>query len=389
VKVALVCEWLDPWRGGAETSTQQFIHHLIDLGVELELYTRSHIPSRPRMSVHRIPATGPSRAMKTFSFCRRAEESLRAGRCDLVHAITPSLVADIYQPRGGTYAETILRNMALRQNLPAKVLRGLTQRLNLRQRLLLSYERRMLHNPEPPVVIALSDYVVHQLREHYGFPPERIRKVFNGVEPDHTDAATRAENRRQVRLLYDIDESDLLVLMVAHNFKLKGVRAWIDALSILLSDADQPIKSLVVGRSRVLPWQRLAERKKVAGALHFPGPTPRVRAFYHAADILVHPTFYDPCSRVVLEAMVSGLPCVTTRHDGASEVIEPSVNGFVLEAPTDVTGLVNAVRCLADAEVRRRIAAAAGNIARSVSMRRHAEEIVGIYNSMSGGAGRL
>ena len=37
-----------------------------------------------------------------------------------------------------------------------------------------------------------------------------------------------------------------------------------------------------------------------------------MRDAYFAADFLVHPTFYDPCSLVVLKALACGLPIITT-----------------------------------------------------------------------------
>ncbi|GAG49772.1 unnamed protein product, partial [marine sediment metagenome] len=120
MKVGLIIEWLDAWRGGAETSTQQFVNRLIDLGVELEVYTRSRLPARPGMKVHTIKVAGPSRAMKTLSFCRRADEMVREAAPDVVHALTPSLAADVYQPRGGAYPETIRRNLALRRSRSAR-----------------------------------------------------------------------------------------------------------------------------------------------------------------------------------------------------------------------------------------------------------------------------
>ena len=39
---------------------------------------------------------------------------------------------------------------------------------------------------------------------------------------------------------------------------------------------------------------------------------PAVAGILLAADFLVHPTFYDPCSLVVLEALACGLPIITT-----------------------------------------------------------------------------
>ena len=54
---------------------------------------------------------------------------------------------------------------------------------------------------------------------------------------------------------------------------------------------------------------------------------------YFAADYLVHPTFYDPCSLVALEALACGLPVITTRYNGASELLTPPTDGIVIDTP--------------------------------------------------------
>ena len=102
MKVALVVEWLDPWRGGAETSTLHMIHHLREAGVELDVFTRSRPSPRPGLRVHSIAGSGASRLRANVTFAHRVERRLREMRFDLVHAITPCKAADIYQPRGGT-----------------------------------------------------------------------------------------------------------------------------------------------------------------------------------------------------------------------------------------------------------------------------------------------
>ena len=43
---------------------------------------------------------------------------------------------------------------------------------------------------------------------------------------------------------------------------------------------------------------------------------------YAAADIFILPTLYDPFSNASLEALAAGLPVITTRGNGFSEVIE-------------------------------------------------------------------
>lgn len=61
---------------------------------------------------------------------------------------------------------------------------------------------------------------------------------------------------------------------------------------------------------------------------------------YQAADCLAHPTFFDSCANVVLEAMSSGLPVVASNVCGAHELVEDGKSGYVLA----VTGQKREIR---------------------------------------------
>lgn len=384
MKVALIVEWLETWRGGAETSTQQFIHELVDLGVQVDVFTRSHVTARPGVRVYPLRTPGPSRALHAVQFTRRADRAALASGADVIHAISPSLAAHVYQPRGGTFAETIARNRALRGTRAARVFKRLAQHVNVKQRLLLKLERRMLGGPETPVVLALSDYVVRQLHEHYHLPDARIRKVFNGVAPDDTADSERNRQREEVRRLYGIGAEDVVALAVAHNFRLKGVGTLVEAVARMAEAARAGrLRVLIAGKSRAAPWESLVRRRGIADLVEFVGPTQRIRHFYHAADFLVHPTYYDPCSRVVLEALSSGLPCITTRFDGAAEMVTEGQTGFVLDAPEDAGTLADRIARMLDGEARRRMRGAARALP-PADMRRHAEEVVALYRALLG-----
>ncbi|MFQ5490182.1 MAG: glycosyltransferase family 4 protein [Phycisphaerae bacterium] len=382
--VGLVMERIEPWRGGAETSTKQFVQHLIKLGVKLEVVTRSRLPSTPSMHVHTLKANGATRAGRSAAFARAARQLLARAQVDLMHAVSPCVGADVYQPRGGTVVETVARNLALRSGPTGRSIKRLANRFNRRQRLMLDLERQLLGPASDTTIIALSDYVVRQLTEHYDVPLSRIRKIFNGVDDDSADDATRSAHRKDIRRAYGVSDDALLVLLVAHNFKLKGVGRWLEALARLRESPGPEIQSLVVGKDHPVRWQRQAASLGVGDRVQFVGSTKRVQAFYHAADVLVHPTYYDPCSRVVLEGMVSGLPCITTGYDGSSEQITDGVNGLVLPEPGDVAGLADRVQQICDAELRRRLGGQARRVIETASMHGHARQVVALYQELAG-----
>ncbi len=421
MKIAVVTEWLDTWRGGAETSTRLFLQHLMESGAELHVYTRSAAEESPSptptpsakpkpsevassaststlastsrpdtidgLVIHTVSAEGMSRTGKTAAFARAVESQLQSGGFDIVHAITPCRNANIYQPRGGTVAESVERNIALRESGSAQSLKRYANRFNFKQQYMLQLEREIFSADSPTTVVAISDYVVRQLKNHYALPDARICKIYNGVNGDDTPADVRAENRQAIRAEFGVGDDELLVLSVAHNFRLKGVHRWMEALGLLVGRDTGKVRALVVGRGDAATLARMAGNLRIAKALTFVGASDRVRAFYHAADVMVHPTYYDPCSRVVLEAMVSGLPVITTKWDGSAEMIRDGESGFVLDNPANAEGMAGCVEKLRDKELRQRMGKEAATIAEQVSMARHAGEMMKLYERIAGGEG--
>ena len=383
MRVALIIEWIDAWRGGAETSTEQFLRHLLRRAdVELTVFTRSRPSPTPDMQVRTMSVRTPARSQQSRRFAHRAAVAVRETQFDIVHAVSLCPAANVYEPRGGTVAETVLRNLAIRPPGLRREFKRAANRLNLKQRVMLKLERQLLAGPRKPMVIAVSDYVARQLHQHYQVPPVRIRKVLNGVDPDTADAAARQHDRTAIRELYNIRPTDYLAIMVAHNFRLKGLRRWLEALKQLSAGTDLPLRSLVIGKDSSPLWERLVAREGLSARVQFTGPTRRAAAFFHAADLLVHPTYYDPCSRVVLEAMSAGLPVITTVHDGASELIADGVNGFVVHEVGCVQALADRVIRLADPDLRAEMGAQARRIADRASMARHADGVYQVYREV-------
>src|SRR6266496_3529410 len=69
---------------------------------------------------------------------------------------------------------------------------------------------------------------------------------------------------------------------------------------------------------------------------------------YSAADIFILPTIYDPFSNACLEALACGLPVITTRSNGFSEIIENGVHGSTVDLANNVTGLRDAIQFWSD-----------------------------------------
>ena len=388
MNVAIVQEHLDMQRGGAETSTCEMARCLAEIGLHVTLVAAGaadetqpiELPggATGRLSVQRVAVGGGSKLGRTMQFVGAADRYCRETGFNIIHAITPCFSCNVYQPRGGTYVETIRRSIE-RAPLALRWLKRLGRRLNRRQRFLLLVERRMLSDASAPHIAAISQYVARQIREACAtFPLEKVHLIFNGVDVAPVDADTRAAHRAKIRTALSLDPATPVVLFVAHNFKLKGLRELLDAFALVLRE--QPDATLlVIGRDERGPYERRAARLEIASAVRFLEPAAEVAPFYAAADVLAHPTWYDPCSRVVLEALCHGLPVVTTRFNGAAEVVQQGKNGVVIDTPGDAAELAAAIGQCLTPKLRDICIAGAAQMCEQLSMRRHARELKALY----------
>lgn len=380
MKVLIVIERCEAWRGGAETSTLQFAGELSRQGHDVHIVTASQVQLSSGLTVHSLPSRVPTRGLGTLAFIRKADRLARETQFDIVHAITPVPSADIYQPRGGTIGETIRRNAAMRRNAWSRFMYNFNYSTNIRQQVLIRIEKQMLSGDSPAFVAAVSEYGARQIREDYHLPDKFVHVVFNAVHLTDTDQATRERNRNEIRKMYHITDDSIVALFVAHNFRLKGLPRLLEAWKLLHDrQPDHPFRLLVVGRDNPVPYRTLAENLGILPTVSFVGPTERTLAFYHAADVCVHPTYYDPCSRVVMEAMAEGLACITTRQNGACELITHEQNGYIIDSPEHVQQLTDCLSLCADVGSLRQMARQAAGVREFVDISRHVRQINELY----------
>jgi UDP-glucose:(heptosyl)LPS alpha-1,3-glucosyltransferase len=103
----------------------------------------------------------------------------------------------------------------------------------------------------------------------------------------------------------------------------------------------------------------------------FAGPVDDAAPYYAAADLYVHPTYYDTCSLVVLEAAAAGLPVITTRLDGTAELLRHGVDAWLISDPANTEELAASVRALMDGSLREKMGRAARQRACSGFDREH------------------
>jgi len=183
-------------------------------------------------------------------------------------------------------------------------------------------------------IVANSEMIRREIERFYPEHREKIRVVYNGFDPEVFFPPRKANN--SLRESLGLPLTGKLLIFSGSGWGRKGLAT---ALHLLrdLSAHDPAAQLLVLGKGKSARYETLAASLGVASQVHFLGHRDDIAPYYRAGDALVLPTFYDPFSNACLEALACGLPVITTKHNGAAEVIDPGVSGCFI--PVDGSNL--------------------------------------------------
>ena len=377
MRIGLFIERFDAARGGRERSTEQIARELVRRGHQVEVVCMAG--DAPGEAAFPVAALGGSRLFRAAAlrgFVAAAGARIR--RYDIAHAMFPLPGAHVYQLRGGTLAGLRAAHLRRTNWLWRPVCRA-SWRLNRARNLQARLERQVLADPRT-WCLPVSRMVAGELERYYG-RTDRVRVVYNAVAgpagppPREQGLALR----RQLGLRPD----DFVMLCPATNYELKGVLEAIQAFARFhrRCPAGRSSYLVVLGSRDDAGYRHIISAMGLAGHVLLLPPADDMLPLYAAADAVVLLSWYDPCSRVVLEALACGVPSITTRYNGASELLAEGA-GLVVDSPRSRHQAAAAMAELAEPRRRSVFAAACRPLAGRVDMARHVEALLAVYEEI-------
>lgn len=176
-------------------------------------------------------------------------------------------------------------------------------------------------------IIPVSIGVGEELKKYLKIKEEKIEVIANGV--DLVKFKKNLIDRDAIRLELGVKNDELLIIFSGHEFKRKGLRFIIEALSLA---SFKKLKLLVLGRDNPDPYILLAKELGVYDRIIFLGEISNgIEKYYSASDLFVFPTIYEAFSLATLEAAASGLPLLVSRVNGTEELVKDGINGFFIQ----------------------------------------------------------
>jgi UDP-glucose:(heptosyl)LPS alpha-1,3-glucosyltransferase len=370
MKICIVTRRLSLTWGGVERVAATLARGLSDKGHDVHVLTSFSDLSIQGVSVRLLKLRSLFSPWKILSFEYKVNKALKHQSFDIVYGLCRVTPVDIYRLSDGIHAYW----MEIRY--PNKLLRLIKYLTSLIHCVVRRLEEKILFGNNHRVFVTNSGFIKDKIMEYYSIPAERIEVIYNGVDHRVFNAGVKI-HRKQMRNAYGIAEEAFVLLFVANDWERKGLTTIIRAVAT----AGIPgLRLMIVGRGKKAPYVSLAKQLNIeSGTLVFAAHSGNIENYYGMADVFVFPTRYDPFANVCLEAMACSIPCVTTKTNGASELIDHGKNGFVLSDWDDAHSLANFIMHLNDTDCRNALGVEAGVTASYYSWERHIDKTLRLF----------
>lgn len=344
MKIAIAIRLFSPEIGGVEGVARALAAGLVRQGHEVHVFT-----SEPNecaldgVTMHRVRGWQFSSIAKTLSFPYFAKKAIAEQHFDIVHAFTRMPGADIYRLADPPQKAHLARNYQDFKRIFAK--------LSLRNRTILRLERQTYEDHRTTLVT--NSYRTRRDLERYcAVEGSRVSVIRNGVDPDRFHPGLRNQYRQTILDELGIPRKARILLFMGNDFRRKGLTQTVQVLEALQrrQTGEAPIHLIVVGLERSPLFRRDVEARGLSPTVHFMGRCKNSERFYGAGDVFILPTREDPFANTILESLASGVPVITTRTNGAGEIVESPLEGTVVASADDCDAMAEATWNLLQSE---------------------------------------
>ena len=332
MKICMITPTFLPRIGGAEIGIYELSRRLLELGHEVVVITLKFDDVKNRENVDGIdvyrfssllkfPASIPLSVIHFYKILKRVKPDIVNMYYTLPTGIGGTIVCKIL------HIPTVLSLIGQDIYDPIHPIRGIYH----------PSMKWIMNNVKR--ITCISSFVM-QIAIELGAPPFKTEVVPFGVDVQMFNPQTSG---KCIREKYGLADGPI-VLAVQRLSPRKAVEYLIRAVPHVLEKIPETTFLIVDGGQRLRRLKDLAEELKVKDRIVFVGSAPRctLPKYYAAADIFVLHSRFEALGLVLLEAMSSGKPVVTTGVGGTPDIVEHGKTGFLVE-PKNPTELANAI----------------------------------------------
>ncbi|HET9688163.1 MAG TPA: glycosyltransferase family 4 protein [Pseudolabrys sp.] len=186
---------------------------------------------------------------------------------------------------------------------------------------------------QPTKILLLSESQLNEYWTYWQTEPKRLTLLPPTLAAKRRKFEYRTDGtRRKWRTQLGLSDDDWVWISVAVQPRTKGIDRTVRALNHF-RNARLLVVGLDEGDDRALEVARLAQILGVSERIKWLGHREEIPELLAAADLFVHPARYDTTGTVLLEAIVNGLPVITTSACGYAKHVSGADAGIVIQEP--------------------------------------------------------
>jgi glycosyltransferase involved in cell wall biosynthesis len=240
------------------------------------------------------------------------------------------------------------------------------------------------------MVLADSRFTARELAEAFELPPEKVRVVYPGLNPEFLEEPAEEEIETALRA-YCLTPPYLAYIGNLHPRK--NLATLLEAFSQLCQGGLEHQLAVIggggLGRLNNTEYRKLMFRVQDLGLeerVVFTGyvPDERLKSLLIRADMLVFPSIYEGFGLPPLEAMACGVPVITSRRSSLPEVVGDAA--LLLEDPLDPAEIAARVETIiSDPVLRSTMMEKGRERARAFTWEKAAGEVLQVYDQVMEG----
>lgn len=355
---------------GASAIVLEHARFLVDRGFKVDIYSEKTDPELAR-SVGAAPVIvksfGFTDYQKRKNFALRVQKAIEKEQYDLVIGNGGLLKQDV----------VFLHNLVHRAQelIPGESSKKVATVGRIHAGFLANAGFRLL--------VANSNMMKRDLVNRYKIPETMIMTVYPGNDLGRFSVEKRLDSREKSRHGLGVAEEELLIgLITSGNFEKRGVASLFKAVNLIPEQKLNSFRFLVVGKENNFNSYLSLVKQPARNKIVYIPQEKQIEKLYYALDLYVLPAYIEEFGLVLQEAMACGLPIITTRNVGSSELLPPEQASYILE-DADPTVLCEKMLALADdAGIRERLGSANALAAQTNNWTRYNERIFAAYQSM-------
>ena len=191
--------------------------------------------------------------------------------------------------------------------------------------------------------IVVNEELKKRLIEKHMVPPERVVKIYNGIEID--EYIPDIEAAKSIRQELNIDNNTMLIATIGRLAWQKGLSYFVHAAKDI-TKIYHNIKFLIVGEGEEKEiLENLVRKLDIEKKVIFTGLRKDIRNILNAIDIFVLPSIREGQPIVLLEAMAMQKPIVASAIEGVQETVEDGLSALLV-SPRNPQQLTEAIDTL-------------------------------------------